>query len=31
LPASLGGREVMEQVWRDLDAGSGPPDGAPPG
>jgi 4-carboxymuconolactone decarboxylase len=31
LPASLGGLEVMEQVWRDLDAGSAPPSGAPPG
>jgi hypothetical protein len=31
LPASLGGLEVMERVRRDLDAGSGPPGGAPPG
>jgi 4-carboxymuconolactone decarboxylase len=31
LPAALGGLEAMEQVWRDLGAGSGPPGGAPPG
>jgi 4-carboxymuconolactone decarboxylase len=31
LPASLGGLEVMEQLWRDLDAGSPPPAQTPPG